>query len=430
MGAGLRLALSPGRPQPTGCVPGAILRAILRARLGQRHRLVCGLAAALTLGATVAAQPVTMSFQADMRAELAAGRFDPARDRVELRGGWAPLSWQQGLPLQAQADGRWSVTVSFPRVPAGGQAVPHKFRMVRPGQGPDEGWEPGPNHVADPAAAAVPVARVFGREATPAPSRLTGRILTLDPLPAGHPRARPVWVWLPPGYDDAPQRRYPVLYLHDGQNVFDARSAGAEWALDETAQQLVLSGAIAPFIAVAVPSGRERIHELTPTPGGARVRQAGGGLPEYARWLLDELKPQIDQRLRTRPEPAHTAVGGSSLGGIASLWIALHRPDRVGAALVVSPSVWWDDFLPRRDVLATAPPEPRPRLWLDMGAHEGAGIFDESRALRDALLSRGWSGTKIAYVEDPEGRHDELSWAGRVEGMLKFLFPTHLEARP
>jgi hypothetical protein len=92
--------------------------------------------------------------------------------------------------------------------------------------------------------------------------------------------------------------------------------------------------------------------------------------------------------------------------------------------------MWWDDFLPRRDVLATPPPDPRPRVWLDMGAHEGAGVFAESRALRDALLARGWAGTKIAYVEDPEGRHDELSWAARVEGMLKFLFPPTLENRP
>jgi predicted alpha/beta superfamily hydrolase len=374
------------------------------------------------------AQPVTLRFEADLRAEAAAGRFDPARDGVELRGGFAPLSWAKGLPMLPQADGRWAVDVSFARRPAGEQPVPHKFRIVRAGQGPDEGWEPGANHVAAMASAARAVARVFGSEATPAPSRLTGTLVTLEPEAASrHPLARPVWVWLPPGYESDTARRYPVLYLHDGQNMFDARSAGAEWGVDETAQRLVQARAIAPFIAVGVPSGRERLRDLTPT---ADRRHGGGGLPAYAAWRLDELKPQIDRRFRTRPEAAHTAVGGSSLGGIASLWIALHRSDRVGAALVVSPSVWWDDFQPRRDVRATPAPAPLPRVWLDMGAHEGEGIFAESRLLRDALQARGWGGTKIAYVEDPEGRHDELSWAGRVEGMLKFLFPPNPEDRP
>ncbi len=391
------------------------------------RRVLRWLLPALVAGVATA-QPVSVRFEADLRAEVAAGRFDPTRDHVELRGGFAPLSWAQGLAMQPQADGRWAATVVFPRPPAGGQPVPHKFRIARAGLGPDEGWEPGPNHVASLAGASPRVARVFGSEAVPAASRITGTLLVVEPDAATrHPLARPVWVWLPPGYEHDTARRYPALYLHDGQNLFDARSAGAEWGIDEAAQALVEARAIAPFIAVGVPSGRERVRELTPT---ADRRHGGGGLPAYAAWLLDELKPQIDRRFRTRPEAVHTAVGGSSLGGVASLWIALHRSDRVSAALVVSPSVWWDDFQPRRDVRATPPPTPLPRLWLDMGAHEGEGIFAESRALRDALLARGWGGTKIAYVEDPEGRHDELSWAGRVEGMLKFLFPPNPEDRP
>jgi predicted alpha/beta superfamily hydrolase len=381
------------------------------------------------LAAAAGAQPLVVRFEADLRAEAAAGRFDPARDRVELRGGFAPLSWHQGLPMQALAapdEGRWAVTVSFARRPAGDQPVPHKFRIVRAAhQGPDEGWEPGANHAAAVDTPAPVVARVFGSQAAPAPTRLTGTIVTLEPWPAGHALARPVWVWLPPGYERDTQRRYPVLYLHDGQNMFDARGAGAEWQVDETAQRLVSSGAVAPFIVVAVPSGRERVRELTPTPGG----RGGGHLPAYGRWLLDELKPEVDRRFRTRPEAESTSVGGSSLGGVASLWLALNRADRIGAALVVSPSVWWDGFLPRRDVMATPPPVPRPRLWLDMGAHEGEGVFLESRALRDALQSRGWSGETLSYTEDPEGRHDELSWALRVDGMLKFLFPPTLEIR-
>jgi predicted alpha/beta superfamily hydrolase len=378
-------------------------------------------AAALVLAAFcgLAQAQVTARFEVDLRSEMAAGHFDPARDRVELRGGFPPLNWGVGLPLQQEADGRWATDVRFERLPPGGQPVPHKFRLARPGAGPNDGWEPGPNHVAALDGAAPRIVRAFGSEAAPAPTRSTGTVLTLDRV------ARPVWVWLPPGYEQEPQRRYPVLYLHDGQNMFDARAAGAEWQVDETAQRLVESRAIAPLIVVAVASGRDRLSELTPTAG---VR-GGGGLPVYAAWLLGELKSEVDRRFRTLPDAAHTAVGGSSLGGLASLWMALHRADRVGAALVVSPSMWWDDFFPERDVRSTPPPEPRPRLWLDMGAHEGEGVFTASRRLRDALLSRGWSGTDLAYIEDPEGRHDEFSWAGRVEGMLKFLHPLP-EPRP
>jgi predicted alpha/beta superfamily hydrolase len=406
----------------SSAMPSALSSA-MAARLGRA--LLTALFLALTTAAV--AQPVSVRFEADLQAEAAAGRFDATSHRVELRGGFAPLSWQQGLPMQRQADGRWAVEVAFAQRPAGGQPVPHKFRIVRAGQGPDEGWEPGSNHVALLEGDAPRVARAFGSPAVPAPSRLTGQIVTLEPWPAGHPKARPVWVWLPPGYEQEAARRYPVLYLHDGQTMFDARSAGAEWAIDETAQRLVATRAIAPFIAVAVPSGRERVLELTPTKD---ARHGGGGLRDYAQWLLDDLKPEIDRRFRTRPEPVHTAVGGPSLGGVASLWMALNRADRVGAALVVSPSLWWDGFWPRRAAAAASGGPGAPRLWLDIGAQEGEGVFAETRALRDALAARGWAGTRLAYTEDPDGRHDELSWAARVEGMLKFLYPPNPEERP
>lgn len=375
--------------------------------------------AALWVAASGAAfAQVDLRFEADLREEIAAGRFDPARDGLELRGGLAPLSWSQGLPMAAAGEGRFTVTVHFPRRPFGDQPVPHKFRRVRTGQGPDDGWEPGRNHAAALEGAAPRVARRFGSEPAPPVPRFTGTMVTLEALPSRHVAPRPVRVWLPPGYEADPVRRHPVLYLHDGQNVFDAASAGAEWMVDETAERLVRAGAIEPPIIVAVPSAPDRVHELTPTEGG----RGGGGLPAYTRFLLDELKPEIDRRFRTRPEAASTAVGGSSLGGVASLWIALDHPQRVGEALVVSPSVWWDGFLPLRRVQQPAP-VPRPRLWLDMGAAEAADIFDHTRPIRDALQARGWSGTNLAYVEDADGRHDELSWAARVEGMLKFLFP-------
>jgi predicted alpha/beta superfamily hydrolase len=378
------------------------------------------LAALLALPAAQA--QVTARFEADLRAEIAAGRFDPARDALSLRGGAPPLSWQRGVAMSALGDGRYAAEVRFDAAPYGGQPVPHKFRIEKPGQGADDGWEPGRNRAALLDGPAPRIARLFGAEPPAPPPRITGTVLNFDPGPARHALARPVWVWLPPGYDSAVAQRYPVLYLLDGQNVFDGSRAGAEWQVDEAAQRLVLAGTVAPLIVVAVPSGRDRIDEYTPTAGPMNGARRGGGGPAFARYLLEDLKPAIDKRFRTRPEAASTAIGGSSLGGLFSLWLALHHGDQVGAALVVSPSVWWDEGFAVRDASQWLPGSgTRPRLWLDIGGQEGEGAVPAVRRLHEALLSRGWTAATLSYLEVPDARHDELSWAARVEGMLKFL---------
>ncbi len=393
------------------------------------------LLAALVGAAGAAPAEVNVVFEADVRAEIQAGRFDVARDALTLRGGCGPLSWQQGLPMSPAGDGRFTLTVQLATPVCNGQPLQHKFRIERPGQGADKGWEPGSNHAPVlEGPGPFRVARVFGSPALAAPSHIAGTVLQLEAVPTRHVTPRPVWVWLPPGYERDTARRYPVLYLHDGQNVFDARASGAEWQVDETAQRLVLAGAVQAFIVVAVPSGRDRIQELTPSAAElppdrsvqAQTARVGGGLAAYARYLIDDLKPVIDARLRTQPGRDSTAVGGSSLGGLASLWLALHRSQTFGAALVVSPSVWWDDAFALRDLRAWQVPTgtTRPRLWLDVGGREGPGALEAVRTLRGDLAARGWTADRLAYTEDPQGSHDEAHWALRVEGMLRFLHGT------
>jgi len=240
-------------------------------------------------------------------------------------------------------------------------------------------------------------------------------------------------VWLPPGYERDTDQRYPVLYLHDGQNVFDAQAAGAEWQVDEAAQKGVASGRLRPFIIVAVASNETRTRDYTPTEmtipaerlGRPAPERQGGGAAAYARFLVEELKPAIDARFRTRPGVADTAVGGSSFGGLMSMWLALHQPQTFGAALVVSPSVWWDDRFVLRDAAATTP-QRRPRLWVDMGALEGEQAVVLARELMALLRQRGWSEANggLRFTEDPRGQHDEASWARRVPAMLDFLYGT------
>ena len=414
------------RPKPP-LVPAATLtRMFARMRAG----MLAGVLALVLASPTVRAA-TTVPVEIDLRTEIAAGRFDPSRDGVGVRGSHPPLSWQRTLPARPLGDGRFALEIVFERAPFGNQPVAYKFRIERPGQGPDEGWEAGPNHALrlDPGAR---IARAFGAAPVPVAWPRTGLIERLGRIPSAHVAPRHVQVWLPPGYAADTARRYPVLYLHDGQNVFDGESAGAEWGVDETAQRLAEQGEIEPPIIVAVDSVATRMADYTPTAmtlppqrsGTGRAETAGGGAAAYGRFLAEELKPLVDARYRTRSDRQGTAVGGSSLGGLVSLWLALHRSDTFGAALVVSPSVWWDDRFALRDVrtLATLP-SPRPRLWLDMGAKEGAEALPAARDLRQALAARGWDGTTLAFTEDAEGSHDEASWAARVEGMLRFLYP-------
>ena len=227
---------------------------------------------------------------------------------------------------------------------------------------------------------------------------------------------------LPPGYGTTPDRRYPVMYLHDGQNIFDkATSVGEEWRVDETADALVAAGRITPAIIVGIyNAGDARLAEYTPT----RDAVKGGGLADrHGRMLVEELKPFIDSEYRTLPGANDTGLGGSSLGGLLALHLALAHPGVFTRIAALSPSIWWDDRVIVRAVEALPARLPL-RIWLDAGTSEGAETLANARALRDALIAHGWRlGEDLSYLEAAGGEHNEQSWAARVAPMLEFLFP-------
>lgn len=367
--------------------------------------------------------PTTVQFTMDLRGEITAGRFDPGTDRVGVRGAVAPLSWEQTQLARASTNaGLYELTLRFKHPAAEAQPIPYKFKIEHPGR-PDAGWESGRNRsfVLGDGARLQRLRRAFGEDSDALPAQRVGTIERWTPQPSARVSPREVQVWLPPGYAEQPERRYPVLYLHDGQNLFDALAAGAEWQIDETAQRLLLADAIAPMIIVGVASNDDRITDYTPVPNTAAPDgPVGGGGPGYAHYLVQELKPQIDQHYRTQPGREATAVGGSSLGGLMSMWLVLNEPNTFGAALVVSPAAWWADYAIVEQ--ARGQPWPSgltpPRVWMDVGAREGDGMIGGARALRDALLARGW---QLHYLEQPDGGHDEASWAARVEPMLRWL---------
>jgi predicted alpha/beta superfamily hydrolase len=231
-------------------------------------------------------------------------------------------------------------------------------------------------------------------------------------------------VYLPPGYDDQPARRYPVLYLNDGQNLFDGATSyvqGQDWGVDETAEKLIRAGEIEPLIIVAIyNTGEQRIDEYTPTVD-PRVKK-GGGADLYGRLLVEEVKPLVDESYRTHIGPAQTGLGGSSLGGLVSLHLALKYPSVFGKLMAMSPSVWWDRGMILRRVQGLKV-KPSTRIWLDIGTKEGKLTTRNVRTLRDSLASKGWRlGDDLSYLEAKDAHHNEVAWGQRVDKALRFLY--------
>lgn len=236
---------------------------------------------------------------------------------------------------------------------------------------------------------------------------------------------RDLLVYVPPGYDHATSR-YPVLYLQDGQNLFDPATSysGRDWNVDITADRMIEAAEIPPVIVVGIyNTGVRRLSEYTPTrdPG----LRKGGKAERYAQMLACDIKPLIDSEYRTSKAADHTGVGGSSLGGLVSLTAALEYPRVFGKAAVMSPSVWWDCRAMLTYVL-DYPGRTRPRIWLDAGTAEGSNphmVVEDTRMLRDTLLTKGWEDTKnLRYREYPGATHSEDAWAARFGCVLAYLY--------
>jgi predicted alpha/beta superfamily hydrolase len=239
-----------------------------------------------------------------------------------------------------------------------------------------------------------------------------------------NPYDRCVSVYLPEAYAADPSRRFPVFYLHDGQNLFDDRTSyvpGHTWRAHTTADRLAASGEIEPVILVGVAnSGLRRMAEYTPT---RDFRLAGGEGHAYGRLLIEELKPLIDREYRTLPGPESTALGGSSLGGLITLFLGFEHPEVFGKLAVLSPSIWWNN----RSILSfVEAPISRPnlRIWLDIGTGEGGRHVRDTDQLFKLLKRRGWQeDIDLAYQRVPEAFHSEDAWADRFDDVLRFLFP-------
>lgn len=237
-------------------------------------------------------------------------------------------------------------------------------------------------------------------------------------------------VWLPPGYDQAENsaRRYPVLYLNDGQNLFEPSISftGVEWQVDETADRLIREGIVPPMIIVGIDNaGKDRFREYMPhrslQPMMLRVQGQ-----KYPNFLTKEIMPFIARHYRVATGPENTGLGGSSLGALISLYTAAVRPGLVGHLLLESPSLWASNRQMMRESRTIKDwPE---RVFLATGTAEAGGedknrsMVDDVRELAYIFRRAGLSDHRLRLQIEEGATHHESAWAKRFPDALTFLF--------
>jgi predicted alpha/beta superfamily hydrolase len=239
---------------------------------------------------------------------------------------------------------------------------------------------------------------------------------------------RTLAVYVPPGYAVLPRRRHPVLYLHDGQNLFDAATAafGVAWQAGATADRLISTNDIPPVILVGIYNTPDRVNEYT-LHYDPKQRMGGKG-SLYGRFVMEEVKPFIDRQYRTLPGREHTGVGGSSLGGLISLAMAKEWHTHLSICAALSPSLWWDNGRLVRELGRSKAWMKNMRFWVDMGTREGdlrrqppSGIA-MLRRLRRCFTAAGLAPQRdFHYWEVEGGEHNEANWAARFDKVLLFL---------
>lgn len=238
------------------------------------------------------------------------------------------------------------------------------------------------------------------------------------------PIDRDIAIYLPPGYETDTTARYPVLYQQDGQNAFDGATSffrGEERHLDEGAQELILSHKSKPLIIVGIYStGLNRINEYTPT--RLPCEGKGGQADLYGRMLVEEIKPFIDSQYRTLQDRSNTALGGSSLGGLLTLYVGSKYVEVFSSLAIASPAADWDNHVIVR-YLESHTPRRTLRVWLNVGTAESPNFLDSTRALRDVLVAKHWVKEQdLTYAELEGGLHNPDSWSKLAEPMLQHLF--------
>ncbi len=248
------------------------------------------------------------------------------------------------------------------------------------------------------------------------PDTITGRYVHIKNFDASEIQDRDIIIWLPPDYDSTNHKRYPVLYMHDGQNVFNPATStlGFDWRIDEIADSLISLGGIPSLIVVGIYNSGRRFYEYSNTDEGEK----------YMRFIVNELKPFIDKNFNTLSDRDNTFVGGSSMGGLISFMLGWEYPEIFSRMLCISPAfkIRNVDYV---SVVKKYSGQKKPlKVYIDNG---GVGLEAELQSGIDEMLKvlsdKGYKlNEDIVWIKDEEAEHNEIAWSKRAPKFLKFLF--------
>ena len=363
--------------------------------------IVAGIAALLLLSGC-GAVPSAAS-EANLAAATTTLRIH-AGGPISLRGDQAGLSWSRGVALSPGEGGvyLWQSQAVQART---------QFKPLLD----DQTWSRGPNFAVNPGETVEIWPRFNGD---------TGRVERIDNWWSNTlQNNRPVWIYYPPSYDEQSGERFPVLYMHDGQNLFDPAYSfsGVTWQVQDALDQGAADGSVREAVVVGIGNTDNRIREYTPSDGG----HGGGGASDYLDFVVNELKPQMDRHLRISGDRLDTGILGSSLGGLVSACAGIWYPGTFGLVGELSPSTWWDNTLIIGLVRGTAQSPVKPaRVYVDsgdQGPQDGSPGDDwvNTATLAQSYREVGW--IDVQHLIGHGDAHEEAAWARRLPGALRFL---------
>ena len=348
----------------------------------------------------------------------------PKDSQVFITGNLAVLGkWRpNAVPMKLADNGTWSFQISVPR----GTLIEYKYTL---GDWSKEGagvrGQPLSNFkltATDSVTQKDEVKAWTNGARRVFHGQVTGNVQYHRQIESRDLRPRDVVVWLPPSYESETDRHYPVLYMHDGQNLFDPRTSafGIDWQVDETITKMVRKEQLEPIIVVGICNTPDRSREYTEGDKGVR----------YRNFVVSELKPLIDAKYRTKPEREHTFVAGSSAGGLCAFIMAWEHAETFAGALCMSPAFRFQredgsfsiDYVSR--VRSTSRPKPSLRIYIDNG---GGGVDEKLmpgvNAMIEALRSKGFvENIDLRVVIAPQDLHNESAWARRFPAAIQSVF--------
>jgi predicted alpha/beta superfamily hydrolase len=320
---------------------------------------------------------------------------------IAIRGSKSPLSWTVGRAATWTTGNVW--VASWPDTAGDVEVKP----LIN-----DATWSVGANYRVR-AGTTVDIYPYFGNQA--------GSMVTVQSFWSPQlNNSRKLIIYLPPSYNENTSKRYPVLYMHDGQNLFDASTSafGTEWRVDETINAAVRNGLMDEVVVVGIYNTTNRIWEYTPC---CDASYGGGGADTYERFVIDTVRPYINQTYRTLTTKENTAIMGSSLGGLVSCYIARRNPTVFSKTGCMSSSFWWNAEAFTVQVEQATGKVPT-RVYLDAGTSNDG--LTQTQRMDAALRADGYvQGVDLNFVIAQGASHNEASWAARIGTPLSFLFP-------